>query len=121
VARTMEVERIRQVLSTFFQGLDTHDSTTIEEVWHPNAKLFLNNAILNTRTMSFLQRLPEFMNFRIEEIKHIEVDGGIATARVDYLMSIGIHSGFFNLVKADDKWFIANWVDHGMAGVRREA
>lgn len=115
MTKATEVEKVKNVLETFFEGLDTHDGTTIRQIWHPDAKLFLNNAILNTRPLSFLLGLPEDMDFEIKKIKHIDVHNVIATARVDYLMSVGLHSGFFNLVKANGEWFIANWVDHGAA------
>ena len=28
--------------------------------------------------------------------------------------SSGVHSGFFNLVKVNGRWLIANWIDHGV-------
>jgi hypothetical protein len=113
MSETIEVEKIKTLLETFFAGLDTHDGTIVRQIWHPNARLFLNNAILNTRPLSFLLNLPNCLDFQIQAIPHVDVHEVIATARVDYLMSVGLHSGFFHLVKANGEWFIANWVDHG--------
>jgi hypothetical protein len=114
VSKKAEVERVKQVLTSFFAGLNTRDNTTVREIWHPDARLFLNNALLNTRHLSFLLSLPESMDFRIQAIKHIDIAEAIANARVDYSLSVGHHAGFFNLVKVDGKWLIANWVDHGV-------
>jgi hypothetical protein len=47
-----------------------------------------------------------------EQVPHAHL-GTEGMARVDYSMPIGAHSGFFNLVKAEGKWLIASWVDHG--------
>ena len=110
-----DVEQIRMALRTFFESLDSRDVATICRIWHPDAQLFLNSAILNTRTLSFLLSLPDLVEFKIEKIRHIDVHQMIATAGVDYAMPIGSHAGFFNLVKTDGEWRIANWVDHGIA------
>jgi len=115
VNETTEVEQVRTALETFFEGLDARDALTICRIWHPDAQLFLNSAILNTRSLSFLLSLPDLVEFKIKEIRHIDVHQMIATARVDYAMPIGSHAGFFNLVKAEGEWRIANWVDHGVA------
>jgi hypothetical protein len=115
VNETTEVEQVRTALETFFEGLDARDVLTICRIWHPDAQLFLNSAILNTRSLSFLLSLPDLVEFKIKEIRHIDVHQMIATARVDYAMPIGSHAGFFNLVKAEGEWRIANWVDHGVA------
>jgi hypothetical protein len=109
----MEVEHVEQALSLFFQGLNANDGATIRRLWHPDARLFLNNAILNTQSLPFLLNLPDSLDFAIEEIKCIDVDRVIATARVDYSMPVGRHSGFFSLVKTGGQWMIANWLDHG--------
>jgi hypothetical protein len=113
MGETTGVEEVKRVLSTFFQGLGSQDEATIRRVWHPDARLFLNNAVLNAKPLIFLLSLPESMGFEIRDIGYVDVQGGIATARVDYGLSIGTHSGFFNLVKDGGRWFIANWVDHG--------
>jgi hypothetical protein len=113
MSQTKDVEKVKSALETFFKGLDDHDDTIVRQIWHPDARLFLNNAVLSTRPLSFLLGLPKFIDFKIREIKHIDVHQAIATARVDYLMPVGLHSGFFNLVKVQGQWLIANWVDHG--------
>jgi hypothetical protein len=109
----MEVQHVEHVLSQFFQGLNANDRATIRRLWHPDARLFLNNAILNAQTLPFLLSLPDSIDFDIEEIRCIAVDGAMATARVDYSMPVGRHSGLFSLVKANGQWIIANWLDHG--------
>ena len=95
-------------------GLDTRDADTVREIWHPDAKLFLHNAILNARPLSFLLGLPDLMEFQVKAIRWVDIQGAIATARVDYTLSVGVHSGYFHLAKADGRWCIANWVDHGI-------
>jgi hypothetical protein len=113
VDKTIEVQRVRAALEAFFQGLGNRDGVRICEVWHPEARLFLNNASLSTQSLSFLLGLPEALVFEIRDIPHVDVHSVIATARVDYRLTVGQHCGFFNLVKAGDRWFIASWVDHG--------
>jgi hypothetical protein len=115
VSGTLETKEVESTLETFFAGLDTRDAGTIQEIWHPDAKLFLHNAILNARPLSFLLGLPDLMDFQVREIRWVDIQGAIATARVDYSMSVGVHSGYFHLAKADGRWRIANWVDHGLA------
>ncbi|MGD8623992.1 MAG: nuclear transport factor 2 family protein [Anaerolineae bacterium] len=109
----MEVEHVEHILSLFFQGLNANDGATIRRLWHPDARLFLNNAVLNTQTLPFLLNLPDSIDFAIEEIRCIDVDRATATARVDYSMPVGRHSGLFGLVKANGQWVIASWLDHG--------
>lgn len=111
--KTIEVQQVRAALEAFFQGLGNRDRVRICEVWHPEARLFLNNAALSAQCLSFLLDLPEALRFEICAIPHVDVHCVIATARVDYRLSVGEHSGFFNLVKAGGRWVIASWVDHG--------
>ena len=115
MSETAEVKQVQDALETFFQGLDAGDQTTIRQAWHPDAALFLHNAVLKTKPLSFLLNLPDHMDFGIQAIRHVDVQGIVATARVDYRLAVGHHSGYFNLVKADGKWIIANWVDHGLS------
>jgi hypothetical protein len=115
VSGTLEIKEVESILETFFAGLDTRDAGTIREIWHPDAKLFLHNATLNARPLSFLLGLPDLMEFQVKEIRWVNIHGAIATARVDYSMSVGNHSGYFHLAKAGGQWRIANWVDHGLA------
>jgi hypothetical protein len=114
VSGTSETKEVKSTLETFFAGLDTRDAGAIREIWHPDAKLFLHNAILNARPLSFLLGLPDLMEFQVKEIRWVDIQGAIATARVDYTLSVGVHSGYFHLAKADGRWCIANWVDHGV-------
>ncbi len=114
MSKNPEVDTVKDVLESFFEGLETGDTSTIRQIWHPNARLFLNSAILNTRSLAFLLSLPDAMDFRVRAVKHIDVQEVIATARVDYRLSVGVYSGFFHLVKANGAWRIANWVDHGV-------
>jgi hypothetical protein len=111
-----EAEQVRAALETFFQGLGRRDQATIRRLWHPDARLFLNNAVLHAKPLSFLLSLPDCLDFQVRAIDHIDMHRVVASARVDYAMTIGTHSGFFNLVKADGEWQIANWVDHGQVG-----
>jgi len=113
--KVTEIEQVKDVLLTFFEGLDGQNRTTIRQIWHPEARLFLNNAVPNTRSLPFLLGLPDAMDFSVREIKQVNVQNVIASARVDYRMSIGVHAGFFNLIKIGGQWRIVNWVDHGLA------
>ena len=110
---TTEAEAIKDLLMTFFHGLDCRDGAAIRRVWHPDAKLSLTNAVLHTESLSFLLNLPDMVDFEVQAIRQVDVCHLIATARVDYQMPIGNHSGFFTLVKSAGRWLIANWVDHG--------
>jgi hypothetical protein len=114
VSQTIEVQQVQDALRAFFRGLDAGDQATIRQAWHPDAALFLHNAVLKTKPLAFLLNLPEHMDFSIQAIQHVDVQGFVASARVDYHLAVGLHSGFFNLVKADGQWVIANWVDHGV-------
>jgi hypothetical protein len=112
--RTIEVQEVKSVLQTLFEGLDSHNTISIRETWHPDAMLFVNGTELSIKSLSFLLSLPEHVHFTLDGIKHVDVHNVIASARVDYRLAVGVHSGFFNLVKANGKWLIANWVDHGV-------
>lgn len=114
MTKTGEIEAVENTLRIFFKSLDDRDNLTICQIWHPEARLFLNNAVPNIRSLPFLLHLPDAMDFRVREIKHVDVQNAIATARVDYCLAVGIHAGFFNLVKVNGSWQIANWVDHGV-------
>jgi hypothetical protein len=114
VTSATDAEKVRNVLQAFFEGLDTHNEAAVRESWHPDAMLFVNGSELDIRPLSFLLGLPGQVRFELEEIRHIDVHGAIATARADYKLSVGIHAGFFNLVQVGGKWLIANWVDHGV-------
>ena len=108
-----EAQQVISALETFFQGLCSRNESTIRQFWHPEARLFLNNAVLNAKPLSLLLSLPDCLGFQVRAIDHVDVHRIVATARVDYSLAVGSHSGFFNLIKADGKWQIANWVDHG--------
>lgn len=109
-----DAAKVRNVLQTFFEGLDTHNEAAIRESWHPDATLFVNGSELDVRPLSFLLGPPGQVRFELEDVRHVDVHGVIATARADYTLSVGIHAGFFNLVQVRGKWLIANWVDHGV-------
>ncbi len=114
--KTIEAQQVRAALEAFFQGLEEQNGAAIRELWHPEARLFLNNAALSAHALPFLLGLPEALDFEIRDIPHVDVHCVIATARVDYRLAVGQHSGFFSLVKAGDRWVIASWVDHGAMG-----
>jgi hypothetical protein len=76
--------------------------------------LYLNNAILNAKSLSFLLSLPDCLSFKVCDIRSVEVHRAIAMARVDYAMEVGLHSGFFSLIKREGAWRITHWVDHGV-------
>jgi len=48
------------------------------------------------------------VDFRVREIKQVDVQNAIATARVGYWMSIGVPAGFFNLIKPRGQWRFVN-------------
>jgi hypothetical protein len=109
-----EVKEVEGALTVFFEGLGAGDRALIQDAWHPEAKLFLHNATLTSRPLSFLLNLPEHMDFHVQAIRHVDVHEVIATARADYDLAVGMHSGFFTLVKVKGRWLISNWVDHGV-------
>jgi hypothetical protein len=108
------IQEVNSALEAFFVALENQDETTIRDLWHPDAALFINGTELAVRPMSFLLEVAEQMRFELAAIKHIDVHEVIATARADYRLSVGIHSGFFNLVKTNGQWQIANWIDYGV-------
>jgi hypothetical protein len=114
MSANVDVEQIRDVLEVLFESLNTRNDEQIRQVWHPAATLFLNSTVLCIRPMSFLLSIPDLVRFEIEQVRHIDVQQAIATARVNYRMPVGTHAGFFNLVKVDGQWLIANWVDQGL-------
>jgi hypothetical protein len=108
------IQEVNSALEAFFVALENQDETTIRDLWHPDAALFINGTDLAVWPLSFLLGVAEQVRFELAAIKHIDVHEVIATARADYRLSVGVHSGFFNLVKANGQWQIANWIDHGV-------
>ncbi len=110
-----ENEKIKAALSTFFDGLNSHQPEKIREVWHPDAKLFIGG---DAQSTSFFESLPEFIGFEVQEVERVEVYETIASAEVNWLMkmpgSVGVHTSYFTLIKTDDNWSIAGGVDHGI-------
>ncbi len=109
-----ENEKIKAALRTFFDGLDSHQPEKIREVWHTDAKLFIDG---HAQSTSFFKGLPEFIGFEVKEIEQLEVYETIAAARVNWPMkmpgSVGVHTSYFTLIKTDGNWLIAGGVDHG--------
>ena len=109
-----EIQEVEGTLTAFFEGLGAGDRAVIQRTWHPEARLFLHNATLTPRPLSFLLNLPKQMDFHVQAIRHVDVHEVIATARADYDLAVGMHCGVFTLVKVKGQWLIANWVDHGV-------
>jgi hypothetical protein len=106
------MNEIKRTLEVFFAALDRRDERSLRDLWHPDAALFVHGTELAARPLSFLLELPEQARFELAAIRHVDVHEVIGTARADYGLWTGIHSGFFNLVKASGGWQIANWIDH---------
>ena len=114
MAETAGAQEIKDTLETFFRALDARDENTLHRLWHPDAKLFINATDLAVRPLSFLLGIPAHVRCELQAISQVDIHELIATARADYRLAAGIHSGFFNLVKVDGCWLVANWVDHGL-------
>jgi hypothetical protein len=114
VSEAVEIQEVRIALESFFHGLNVCDEATIRRLWHPDALLFLNNATLSAKPLSFLLSLPDCLSFEVSDIRSIEVHRAIAMASVDYATAVGLHSGFLSLIKREGAWRIAHWVDHGV-------
>ena len=112
--RSAAIQGVKSTLEGFFAALDSHDETILRDLWHPEAALFIHGTDLAVRPLSYLLGVAEQVRFELAAIKHIDVQEVIATAQADYRLSIGFHSGFFNLVKVNGQWQIANWIDHGV-------
>jgi hypothetical protein len=109
-----DAEAVRRVLRNFFEALDGRDHKRALETWHPEGNLFIGGV---AQSQSFFQSLPPFIRFRVDEVRCLEVEGSIATARVGWRMempgSMGVHVSYFHLVEGEVSWRIVSQVDLG--------
>jgi hypothetical protein len=104
---------VENVVKDLFDSLN-HHRESILALWHPAANLLIHG---EARSPAFLKATPSFVGFELLAIKHVDIYGEIASAKVSWCLklpgSLGVHTSYFNLVQSAGQWLIVSQVDFG--------
>ncbi|MFW9916751.1 MAG: nuclear transport factor 2 family protein [Candidatus Thorarchaeota archaeon] len=131
--KSRDIEKVKKTLGRYYSSQEHSNKEEFLSVWHADARRISfgndNKMLVSTSediikyTIDGLriakERDPDFyVNFQVNEIKHVAVHDVVASAEVDWKMEMpmarGFHSSFFHLAKIEDEWIIIGLTDRGV-------
>lgn len=116
-----EIE-IRKTIQLFFDGFDNFDADMIIKAFYSDkAEMFsineksakLRKSIVKNwyKTFEHVRNDPSnIWNLEKSEknIVYIDITGSAASAKVEYKFSSYVYTDYYNLIKAEGRWYIVN-------------
>jgi hypothetical protein len=105
---------VEQVITNFVKSVDTRDANTLSKSVISSANIFMFNQIANkldnysgSQFIDLVRNGQKGGWVRTVSVSQVDVDGNVATAKINITDARLKESGFITLIKNDGSWMIA--------------